>query len=153
MIKGIESVFKKDIREKKKSLPRGGVAKKKPRSIITPYDLNPNRREYKPGEVHISYLPRCRACGKPFRKEDPKQIYCSPECRERVRTRKKKEWRIVKGVCSYCGKPMVGDLKPKVIYARRPPKYCRECQMYWQRKYIRKKKKLNYWLLLFKVMW
>jgi hypothetical protein len=45
MIKGIESEIRKDIREKKKSLPRGGVAKKKPRSIITPYDLNPNRYE------------------------------------------------------------------------------------------------------------
>ncbi len=37
MIKEIKSEFRKDIREKMKSLPRGGVPKKKPRSIITPH--------------------------------------------------------------------------------------------------------------------
>jgi len=30
-----------------------------------------------------------------------------------------------------------------IIYPHRPPKYCKECQMYWQRKYIQKKQKLN----------
>lgn len=141
MTKEIETLFKKEIREKKRSSPRGGISKKKPKSIITPYDLNPNRREYKPSEVRVSYLPRCIECGRPFIKEDPRQKYCTPKCRERVRMRRKKERRIAKGVCAHCGKPMTGGLKPKIIYARRPPKYCRECQMYWQERYREKKKK------------
>ena len=50
----IESEFRKDIREKNKSRPHGGVAEKRPRSIIMPYDINPDRPKYKPGKVHIS---------------------------------------------------------------------------------------------------
>lgn len=139
----MEIEFNKDVQEKKKSLPRsgGGVAKKKPRGIITPYDLNPHRQEYKPGKINIYYLPKCEACGKPFEKEDSRQIYCSPKCRERVRMRKKRERRIAKGVCSHCGKPMVGTLKPDIIYLRRPPKYCKECQTYWRKKYAEKNTK------------
>jgi predicted nucleic acid-binding Zn ribbon protein len=143
MIEGIEAEFRKDIREKKKSLPRGGVVKNKPRGIITPYDINPNRPEYKPGKVHIFYFPKCKVCGKPFIKKDPRQIYCGPKCREKIRMRKKRERRVAKGICSHCGKPMTGNLKPRVIYSRRPPKYCRECLIYWQSRYKRKKAKIK----------
>lgn len=137
----IRKELDKEIREKKKSMPRGGIAKKRPRRILTPYDLNPKSPEYRHGKVRVSYLPKCAnpTCGEYFTKTDPRQIYCSRKCMEAVRMRNKRKRRIQRGVCSHCGGPMTGELKPDILYPRRPPRYCKKCQAYWRKLYKDKK--------------
>jgi len=101
----IKKVFYEDIKQKSKARPRQAVAKKKPKKIIMPFELNKEDAAYRPGEVFISQLPKCPTCGEYFEKTDPKQKYCSHRCMETMRMRNKRLRRINKGLCSHTDEP------------------------------------------------
>lgn len=137
MGKDIKRIFTDDVREKRKARPKAAIAKKKPKVVITPYDLNKKDRAYRPGPVRISVLPRCAGCNGFFEKQSPRQKYCSVRCRERVRKRAQRHRRLERGLCTHCGRPFDNGNNALIIYPKRPARYCRTCQEYWQKRYKR----------------
>lgn len=89
----IKKIFFEDVKQKSKMRPRLIMAKKRPKKIIMPYELNKDDEAYQPGEVHVSKLPRCPVCKKFFEKKDSQQKYCSCECAMKMRIREFREQR------------------------------------------------------------
>jgi hypothetical protein len=70
----IQFILQEDSREKKRCCPRQTIAKKKPKCIITPYDLNRKDVSYRPGKLISYQLPKCPKCKRYFIKLGVK--YC-----------------------------------------------------------------------------
>jgi predicted amidophosphoribosyltransferase len=73
-------IFNEDIREKKMNRPHQSIAKKKPKSVITPYDLNKKDIMYRPGKTVCYQLPQCPKCHRHF-KTAIGRMYC-PTCQK-----------------------------------------------------------------------
>lgn len=83
----------------------------------------------------------CIECGKSFVPLNHRHKFCSLQCRERFKARKKRLKRQEQGLCPQCGKPM--DYPIRIGKGKSTQKqkisYCSECRKKWQEIYLSKR--------------
>lgn len=72
-------------------------------------------------------------CNKTFEVTHVRKMFCSPQCRDRVKRRRIMKRRIEQGLCPQCGGEM--DYPVSVHRNKVSPTYCSKCQEYYKDRY------------------